>query len=166
METRFHDTIDFSWLWCLILLFNGNQDGCVCWFDMRCKDMLFVMLVGEEPISSLCFKPGDFLFFIYLLVNFFVSNIDLYKSLHTIGCVCLLNKRGRIGSVIFETPFPAFGCITWQWAIVAKCSIISMKVVRLKYNRQKAPHVYNNDVKQNKRKDSSNYYVLCSVPYW
>lgn len=63
---------------------------------MRCKDVLFVMLVGEEPISSLCFKPGDFLFFIYVLVNFFVSNIDLYKSLHTIGHVCLLNKRGRL----------------------------------------------------------------------
>ncbi|KAG5561949.1 hypothetical protein RHGRI_004849 [Rhododendron griersonianum] len=41
------------------LIATAGEDGCVCWFDMRCKDMLFVMLVGEDPISSLCFKPGN-----------------------------------------------------------------------------------------------------------
>ncbi|XP_058201020.1 uncharacterized protein LOC131315833 isoform X1 [Rhododendron vialii] len=41
------------------LIATAGEDGCVCWFDMRCKDVLFVMLVGEDPISSLCFKPGN-----------------------------------------------------------------------------------------------------------
>lgn len=35
------------------------QDGCVCWFDMRCKDVIDIMEVGEEPVSSLCFRPGN-----------------------------------------------------------------------------------------------------------
>ncbi|KAL3522531.1 hypothetical protein ACH5RR_015365, partial [Cinchona calisaya] len=39
---------------------TAAEDGCVCWFDLRCKDVLFVMDVGDNnPISSLCFKPGN-----------------------------------------------------------------------------------------------------------
>ncbi|GFZ06154.1 transducin/WD40 repeat-like superfamily protein [Actinidia rufa] len=41
------------------LVATSGEDGCVCWFDMRCKDVLFVMHVGDSPISSLCFKPGN-----------------------------------------------------------------------------------------------------------
>ncbi|GAV57597.1 WD40 domain-containing protein/Cellulose_synt domain-containing protein [Cephalotus follicularis] len=41
------------------LVATGAEDGCVCWFDMRCKDVLLVMDVSKEPISSLCFKPGN-----------------------------------------------------------------------------------------------------------
>ncbi|XP_027156624.1 cellulose synthase A catalytic subunit 8 [UDP-forming] [Coffea eugenioides] len=42
------------------LVATAGEDGCVCWFDMRCKDVLFVMDVGNHnPISSLCFKPGS-----------------------------------------------------------------------------------------------------------
>ncbi|KAF5944539.1 hypothetical protein HYC85_018616 [Camellia sinensis] len=41
------------------LVATSGEDGCVCWFDMRCKDVLFVMNVGGNPISSLCFKPGN-----------------------------------------------------------------------------------------------------------
>ncbi|CDO96845.1 unnamed protein product [Coffea canephora] len=42
------------------LVATAGEDGCVCWFDMRCKDVLFVMDVGNHnPISSLCFKPGN-----------------------------------------------------------------------------------------------------------
>ncbi|CAL5346206.1 unnamed protein product [Camellia sinensis] len=41
------------------LVATSGEDGCVCWFDMRCKDVLFVMNVGDNPISSLCFKPGN-----------------------------------------------------------------------------------------------------------
>lgn len=38
---------------------TAAEDGCVCWFDMRCKDVLFVADVGNcNPISSLCFKTG------------------------------------------------------------------------------------------------------------
>ncbi|CAN1150103.1 WD repeat-containing protein 53 [Linum perenne] len=41
------------------IVFTSGEDGRVCWFDMRCKEVQFVMEVGEEPISSLCFKPGN-----------------------------------------------------------------------------------------------------------
>ncbi|KAJ9565927.1 hypothetical protein OSB04_001893 [Centaurea solstitialis] len=36
-----------------------KADGSVCWFDMRCKDLLHIMDVAENPISSLCFKSGN-----------------------------------------------------------------------------------------------------------
>nr|POE68436.1 hypothetical protein CFP56_20744 [Quercus suber] len=29
-----------------------DLDGCICWFDMRCKDDQLVMEVGKEPDSS------------------------------------------------------------------------------------------------------------------
>ncbi|KAL6546478.1 hypothetical protein OROMI_022199 [Orobanche minor] len=36
------------------------MDGLVCWFDLRCKDMLFNMDVGNgNPVSSISFKPGN-----------------------------------------------------------------------------------------------------------
>ncbi|KAI3710129.1 hypothetical protein L2E82_39903 [Cichorium intybus] len=41
------------------LIASSAEDGCVCWFDMRCKDLLSTMDVAQNPISSLCFKPGN-----------------------------------------------------------------------------------------------------------
>lgn len=42
------------------LFATAAEDGNVCWFDMRCKDMAFKMDVGnDDPISSICFKPGN-----------------------------------------------------------------------------------------------------------
>ncbi|KAJ7968740.1 WD repeat-containing protein 53 [Quillaja saponaria] len=41
------------------LVVTSGEDGRVCWFDLRCKDVQLIMDVGEEPISSLCFKPGN-----------------------------------------------------------------------------------------------------------
>lgn len=41
------------------LIASSSEDGCVCWFDMRCKDLLFTMDAAQNPISSLCFKPGN-----------------------------------------------------------------------------------------------------------
>ncbi|KAL4564746.1 hypothetical protein LXL04_028816 [Taraxacum kok-saghyz] len=41
------------------LIASSSEDGCVCWFDMRCKDLLFTMDVAQNPISSLCFKPEN-----------------------------------------------------------------------------------------------------------
>ncbi|XP_021295117.1 WD repeat-containing protein 53 [Herrania umbratica] len=41
------------------LVATSAEDGCVCWFDMRCKDVQFVMDVSNEPISSLCFNSGN-----------------------------------------------------------------------------------------------------------
>ncbi|WOL09111.1 WD repeat-containing protein 53 [Canna indica] len=38
---------------------SSGEDGCICWFDLRCKDVLFTIDVGKEPISSLCFKTGN-----------------------------------------------------------------------------------------------------------
>ncbi|KAI6705418.1 hypothetical protein NL676_008380 [Syzygium grande] len=41
------------------LVATSGEDGCVCWFDMRCKDVQLVMEIGKEAVSSLCFKPGN-----------------------------------------------------------------------------------------------------------
>ncbi|OWM72972.1 hypothetical protein CDL15_Pgr001086 [Punica granatum] len=41
------------------LVVTAGEDGCVCWFDLRCKDAQLVMEVGTDPVSSLCFKPGN-----------------------------------------------------------------------------------------------------------
>ncbi|KAL6574104.1 hypothetical protein OROHE_001646 [Orobanche hederae] len=42
------------------LVATAGEDGLVCWFDLRCKDMLFNMDVGNgDPVSSICFKPGN-----------------------------------------------------------------------------------------------------------
>lgn len=41
------------------LVATSGEDGCVCWFDIRCKDVLSIMHVGDNPISSLCFKPEN-----------------------------------------------------------------------------------------------------------
>ncbi|KAJ9565885.1 hypothetical protein OSB04_001851 [Centaurea solstitialis] len=41
------------------LIATSGEDGSVCWFDMRCKDLLHIMDVAENPISSLCFKSGN-----------------------------------------------------------------------------------------------------------
>ncbi|KAI4332528.1 hypothetical protein L6164_017429 [Bauhinia variegata] len=41
------------------LVVTSGEDGRVCWFDMRCKDVQLTMDVSEEPISSLSFKPGN-----------------------------------------------------------------------------------------------------------
>ncbi|KAA3482056.1 WD repeat-containing protein 53 [Gossypium australe] len=41
------------------LVTTSGEDGCICWFDMRCKDVNFVMDVSNEPISSLCFNSGN-----------------------------------------------------------------------------------------------------------
>ncbi|KAI3456126.1 hypothetical protein Pfo_012789 [Paulownia fortunei] len=42
------------------LVATAAEDGGVCWYDLRCKDMLFTMDVGNgNPVSSLCFQPGN-----------------------------------------------------------------------------------------------------------
>ncbi|KAK6124244.1 hypothetical protein DH2020_041996 [Rehmannia glutinosa] len=42
------------------LVATAAEDGFVCWYDLRCKDMLFTMDVRDgNPVSSLCFKPGN-----------------------------------------------------------------------------------------------------------
>ncbi|KAK3206829.1 hypothetical protein Dsin_020875 [Dipteronia sinensis] len=41
------------------LIATSGEDGCICWFDLRCKDVQLVIDVGIEPITSLCFKSGN-----------------------------------------------------------------------------------------------------------
>ncbi|KAL6226690.1 PREDICTED: WD repeat-containing protein 53-like [Fragaria vesca subsp. vesca] len=41
------------------LVATAAEDGCVCWFDMRCKEVMDIMEVGKEAVTSLCFKPGN-----------------------------------------------------------------------------------------------------------
>ncbi|XP_071726526.1 uncharacterized protein [Rutidosis leptorrhynchoides] len=42
------------------LIASSDEDGCICVFDMRCKDALFTMNdVSPNPISSLCFDSGN-----------------------------------------------------------------------------------------------------------
>ncbi|PWA71151.1 transducin/WD40 repeat-like superfamily protein [Artemisia annua] len=41
------------------LIASSDEDGRVCWFDMRSKDVLYTMDVAQNPISSLCFKQGN-----------------------------------------------------------------------------------------------------------
>ncbi|XVF27464.1 hypothetical protein REPUB_Repub14bG0109700 [Reevesia pubescens] len=41
------------------LVATSAEDGCICWFDMRCKDVQLIMDVSNEPISSLCFNSGN-----------------------------------------------------------------------------------------------------------
>ncbi|KAG6754987.1 hypothetical protein POTOM_040795 [Populus tomentosa] len=38
---------------------TAGEDGCICLFDMRCKDAQHIAEVAQEPISSLSFKPGN-----------------------------------------------------------------------------------------------------------
>ncbi|XLU65603.1 hypothetical protein S245_024812, partial [Arachis hypogaea] len=47
-------------------------DGCVCWFDMRCKDVArLVMDVSVEPVTSLCFKTVSISQGILVINSFF-----------------------------------------------------------------------------------------------
>ncbi|VAH58798.1 unnamed protein product [Triticum turgidum subsp. durum] len=35
------------------------MDGCLCWFDLRTKDVLLTIEAANKPISSICFKSGN-----------------------------------------------------------------------------------------------------------
>ncbi|GAB4827189.1 hypothetical protein Ancab_034079 [Ancistrocladus abbreviatus] len=41
------------------LIATAGEDGRVCFFDLRCRDVQFVMELGNNPISSLSFKRGN-----------------------------------------------------------------------------------------------------------
>nr|CAB3471813.1 unnamed protein product [Digitaria exilis] len=38
---------------------SSGEDGCLCWFDLRAKDVPFTIEAANKPISSICFKPGN-----------------------------------------------------------------------------------------------------------
>ncbi|KAH6793027.1 cellulose synthase family protein [Perilla frutescens var. hirtella] len=59
---------------------TAAEDGRVCWYDLRCKDMLFSMDVGDgNPVSSLSFKPGNEEI-IYVSVGNEVKCFDLHVT--------------------------------------------------------------------------------------
>ncbi|RZC54332.1 hypothetical protein C5167_013202 [Papaver somniferum] len=41
------------------IIATSGEDGRICWFDMRCKDVVLTMDLDNKPISSICFKPGN-----------------------------------------------------------------------------------------------------------
>ncbi|XP_068644098.1 uncharacterized protein [Aristolochia californica] len=41
------------------VIVSCGEDGCICWFDLRCKDVILTVNAGKGPISSLCFKSGN-----------------------------------------------------------------------------------------------------------
>ncbi|KAM7262641.1 hypothetical protein ACFE04_000324 [Oxalis oulophora] len=41
---------------------TSGEDGCICWFDLRCKDVqpiIIMDIANNEHVSSLCFKTGN-----------------------------------------------------------------------------------------------------------
>ncbi|CAO2181312.1 unnamed protein product [Urochloa humidicola] len=38
---------------------SAGEDGCICWFDLRTKDVLLTIEAASKPLSSICFKPGN-----------------------------------------------------------------------------------------------------------
>uniref|UniRef100_A0A453ECN6 Anaphase-promoting complex subunit 4 WD40 domain-containing protein n=1 Tax=Aegilops tauschii subsp. strangulata TaxID=200361 RepID=A0A453ECN6_AEGTS len=38
---------------------SSGEDGCLCWFDLRTKDVLLTIEAANKPISSICFKSGN-----------------------------------------------------------------------------------------------------------
>ncbi|GFP89622.1 WD repeat-containing protein 53 [Phtheirospermum japonicum] len=60
------------------LVATAAEDGFVCWYDLRCKDVLFTIDVGNgNPVSSLCFKPGNE-DIIYVTAGNEVKSFDLH----------------------------------------------------------------------------------------
>ncbi|KAJ0016954.1 hypothetical protein Pint_10356 [Pistacia integerrima] len=41
------------------VIVTAGEDGCICWFDLRCKDAQLIIDVGNEPVTSLCLKSGN-----------------------------------------------------------------------------------------------------------
>lgn len=38
---------------------SSGEDGCLCWFDLRTKDVILTIEATNKPISSICFKAGN-----------------------------------------------------------------------------------------------------------
>ncbi|KQK03231.1 WD repeat-containing protein 53 [Brachypodium distachyon] len=38
---------------------SSGEDGCLCWFDLRTKDVLLTIEATNKAISSVCFKAGN-----------------------------------------------------------------------------------------------------------
>ncbi|XP_049935532.1 uncharacterized protein LOC116260955 isoform X2 [Nymphaea colorata] len=53
-----------------------GEDGQICYFDLRCKDVVISLDVGGQPVSSICFKP-DNEFAIYASVGSEIKSFDL-----------------------------------------------------------------------------------------
>ncbi|KAL0398441.1 UNVERIFIED_CONTAM: hypothetical protein Sradi_2187400 [Sesamum radiatum] len=79
------------------LVATAAEDGRVCWYDLRCKDMLFSMDVGNgDAVSALCFKPGNE-DIIYVSVGNEVKCFDLHME-------CLDFSISSISSTYIDVP--------------------------------------------------------------
>ncbi|KAK1275083.1 hypothetical protein QJS04_geneDACA023664 [Acorus gramineus] len=38
---------------------SSAEDGRICFFDLRCRDLLFSVEAGKGPVSSICYKGGN-----------------------------------------------------------------------------------------------------------
>ncbi|XP_072964322.1 uncharacterized protein [Typha angustifolia] len=61
------------------IIASSGEDGCICWFDLRCKDVIFTIEVGKEPVSSLCFKGGNEEF-VYVSSGAEISCFDVHMG--------------------------------------------------------------------------------------
>ncbi|CAN6483872.1 unnamed protein product [Victoria cruziana] len=53
-----------------------GEDGQICYFDLRCKDVVISLDVGGQPVSSICFKPDNEVA-IYASVGTEIKSFDL-----------------------------------------------------------------------------------------
>ncbi|XP_020517775.1 WD repeat-containing protein 53 isoform X3 [Amborella trichopoda] len=40
------------------IIISSDEDGGICWFDIRCQDVVAILDVGKAPVASICFRPG------------------------------------------------------------------------------------------------------------
>ncbi|KAL4204494.1 hypothetical protein AMTRI_Chr01g110150 [Amborella trichopoda] len=40
------------------IIISSDEDGGICWFDIRCQDVVAILDVGKAPVASICFRRG------------------------------------------------------------------------------------------------------------
>ncbi|KAL3617013.1 hypothetical protein CASFOL_039407 [Castilleja foliolosa] len=84
------------------ILATAAEDGFVCWYDLRCKDMLFTIDVGNgNPVSSLCFKPGNE-DIIYVSAGNDVKSFDLHVPTSWKQLECYNYNKDEINQIAWH----------------------------------------------------------------
>ncbi|XP_073281104.1 uncharacterized protein [Primulina huaijiensis] len=88
------------------IIATAGEDGFVCWFDLRCKDVLFKMDVANGiPVSSLCFKPGNE-DIIYVSAGNEVKCFDLHMTDSLKQLECYNYNKDEINQIAFHSKSP------------------------------------------------------------
>ncbi|XP_073058588.1 LOW QUALITY PROTEIN: uncharacterized protein [Primulina eburnea] len=88
------------------IIATAGEDGFVCWFDLRCKDVLFKMDVANGiPVSSLCFKPGNE-DIIYVSAGNEVKCFDLHMTDSLKQLECYNYNKVEINQIAFHSKSP------------------------------------------------------------